>query len=349
MNHTRNYGIDLLRLVFMFLVCMLHTLGQGGIITTCQPGTAAYQVFWFLEIIAYGATDGFAIISGYTAAEKPPKFNRLAELWFQAFFYSFVLTMLFTVVGLNPSFRKKDLIGYALPVIYRKFWYFTAYFALFFATPILNRFIAVVDERAAKKSVLILIILFSIVGRWTDAFTLNGGYSALWLMVLYCMGGMAKKGNLFERKKAVTLILIWAVCIILTWAERIYGRTLLTHYTSPTIVMSALVMVILFSRLRLKGTIISKLAPLAFGIYLFQLSPVIWSRYLQNAFSFVAQENLVVGVVYVFVFAAVIFAAGLVVEFVRSKLARLVRIPELCKKIADGANWMLEKASFLLK
>ena len=28
----RNHGIDLLRLVLMFMVCMLHTLGQGGIL-----------------------------------------------------------------------------------------------------------------------------------------------------------------------------------------------------------------------------------------------------------------------------------------------------------------------------
>lgn len=26
----RNYGIDLLRLISMFMVCILHTLGKGG-------------------------------------------------------------------------------------------------------------------------------------------------------------------------------------------------------------------------------------------------------------------------------------------------------------------------------
>ena len=30
MKYERNYGIDLLRLVLMYMVCMLHTLGQGG-------------------------------------------------------------------------------------------------------------------------------------------------------------------------------------------------------------------------------------------------------------------------------------------------------------------------------
>lgn len=50
MKYERNYGIDLLRLVLMYMVCMLHTLGQGGILGVCQAGTVEYKAFWFLEI-----------------------------------------------------------------------------------------------------------------------------------------------------------------------------------------------------------------------------------------------------------------------------------------------------------
>jgi len=64
MKYERNYGIDLLRLVLMYMVCMLHTLGQGGILGVCQAGTVEYKAFWFLEILSYCAVDGFAIIRG---------------------------------------------------------------------------------------------------------------------------------------------------------------------------------------------------------------------------------------------------------------------------------------------
>ncbi len=56
--YKRNYGIDLLRLVLMYMVCMLHTLGQGGILGVCQAGTVEYKAFWFLEILSYCAVDG---------------------------------------------------------------------------------------------------------------------------------------------------------------------------------------------------------------------------------------------------------------------------------------------------
>lgn len=124
---------------------------------------------------------------------------------------------------------------------------------------------------------------------------------------------------------------------------------ILTNYTSPTVLTNALLMVIIFSRLQFKGTIISKLSPLVFGIYLFQLNQIIWMNYLANAFSFVAQANIFMGVVYAFVFAALIFVSGLIVEYVRSKIAKIIKIPELSKKVVNGVYWMLEKASLILR
>ena len=50
----RNHGIDLLRLVLMFMVCMLHTLGQGGILNASAEGTNDIEHigFWKFCLIA---------------------------------------------------------------------------------------------------------------------------------------------------------------------------------------------------------------------------------------------------------------------------------------------------------
>ena len=130
---NRNYGIDLLRLVLMFMVCILHTLGQGGILKASTVGTIGYQVFWLVEIMAYCAVDGFAFISGYTASNKPQKYSKIVEMWFQAFFYSFVLTVIFYVVGIRGKLELNALWKLAFPVTNNSFWYFTAYVVLFFA------------------------------------------------------------------------------------------------------------------------------------------------------------------------------------------------------------------------
>lgn len=99
----RNHGIDLLRLALMFMVCMLHTLGQGGILNASAEGTNAYRAYWFLEILSYCAVDGFAVISGYAASNRPRKYDKIVNMWFQAFFYSFILTGVLTVIGISDS------------------------------------------------------------------------------------------------------------------------------------------------------------------------------------------------------------------------------------------------------
>ena len=83
----RNYGIDLLRLVLMYMVCLLHTLGQGGLLQAAAPGSAGFALLWLLEVLAYCAVDGFAMISGFTASDRPQKYVKIVDMWFQVFFY----------------------------------------------------------------------------------------------------------------------------------------------------------------------------------------------------------------------------------------------------------------------
>lgn len=352
MKNERNYGIDLLRLVLMLMICIQHILGQGGILSASTEGTLRYKIFWFLEIFSTCAVDGFAIISGYMAVNKTYKYEKIVNMWFQAFFYSFILTGILTIAGINDGLggAKFDVIRCAMPVTFGKFWYFTAYFALFFAIPILNKYIFEINENFSKKMFIILIILFSVMGILGDPFKSQAGYSAIWLIVLYCIGALAKKIRLFKDKKSITLIFFWMICILVTWGIYIFidiGR--LTNYISPTILLSGMIMVILFSRLHLKGTIIAKISPLTFGIYLFQCNQIIWNNIIKGAFAFVASQNIVIGVMYVFLFAFIIFILGLIVEFIRSNLMKFFKIPLLSKRLVIFIDIMLNKLFIFLK
>lgn len=352
MSTKRNYGIDLLRLVLMFMVCILHVLGQGGILQNSAFGTTGHKTYYLLEIISYCAVNGFAVISGYMATEKPQKYSKIVNMWFQVFFYAFVVTLVLTLLGLNKTaWPVVDMIKCAMPVTFSKFWYFTAYFALFFAMPVLNKFLFSIRRDTAQKALIILVAMFSCTGLFADPFRVEYGYSTIWIVVVYCIGVLAKKIHLFEKKKTITLIILWAFSTFVTWGRYVFfgvGR-LFSGYMSPTILLNALIMVVLFSRLRPKGKLISKLSPLAFGIYLLQLNQVVWSSILQNSVSFVASENLILGIGYVFAFAACIFIIGLVVEYIRAKLAKIFKIPLLSEKIVEIIDKILSKLSLLLE
>lgn len=350
MTKERNYGIEILRLLLMFMVCILHTLGRGGVLSACVAGTAEYRVFWLMEILSYCAVDGFAIISGYMATDKPRKYEKLAEMWFQVFFYSFFVTLFFVIIGTYKDLTAKEVIKCLLPMTFGKYWYFTAYFLLFLVTPILNRFLFEIDDARAKKVLAVTVVLFSVLAVMSDSFGTHGGYSALWLIVLYCLGVLAKKVKLFEAQKSLTLIVIWGCCILVTWGVFVFaGNARLVSYISPTILLSGMIMVILFSRIKISGTVVSKLSPLAFGIYLFQLNQVVYNVLLNGRFAFIVNKNILQGIAYVFAFSLLIFISGLAVEWLRSLLAKALKIPCLSKKIVGLIDKLLAVSSALMK
>lgn len=344
MAQERNHGIDLLRFVLMFMVCVLHVLKQGGILAACEPGTADYRCYWLLEVLSLCAVDGFAIISGYMASDRPRRYGKLGEMWFQAFFYSFFVTVILMAAGVAPWDGYGILLA-AFPVTTGRFWYFTAFFILFLAAPVLNRFLFSIDEKTAGKVFILLLVLFSAVGLFQDTFAANYGYSALWLMILYCIGVLMKRIGLFEKVKSGILILIWAASVLLTWGILLAAGkdTVMIKYVSPTILLNGILMVILFSRIRTDGWITSRLTPLVFGIYLLQNNQVIWNSVIKGAFAFIAGKPVPVGILCVLDFAFVFVVAGLAVEFVRSRAAKRIGIPRLCEKIVSGADSLLEK------
>ncbi len=345
----RNHGIDFLRLVLMYMVCIMHTLGQGGVLDSFEKGTMGYNIFWLLEVICFCAVDGFAIISGYVASEKKPKYDKLINMWFQAFFYSFIITAIFFVVGVKPTWGLKDIIKSAFPVTFNKFWYFTSYFALFFAIPVINKFFFSIDKNTARKYLIVIAVLFSLMETLEGVFKTNGGFSVMWLIVLYCIGLLAKRAELFARQKTGVLIALWIACIIFTWGTLVLADAmLLISYVSPTILMSGLLMVIIFSRMPIKGKFVSKLSPLAFGIYLFQLNEVIWGTYIKNALTFVGAKNIMLGTVCVLAGASVIFVCGLLVEALRSYIAKKIHLPQLSSFAAKCINYVMCKLSILL-
>lgn len=65
----RNYGIDLLRLVSMFLIVVLHSLSRGALVGV-SPFNIHYEVGFLIEALTYCAVNCFALISGYVGVDS---------------------------------------------------------------------------------------------------------------------------------------------------------------------------------------------------------------------------------------------------------------------------------------
>lgn len=350
---SRNYGIDLLRLIAMYLVVILHVLGAGGVLANADNGQ--YYISWFLEVMAYCAVDIYAIITGYVCyreKEKPYQYTKYILFWLPVFIYSFGIT--FAGFIFRPeSFAVKDLIRAALPVATSEYWYVNAYTALFFVIPWVNKLIRNLTKKELNQLIIVLFCVFSVYATFatavgSDPFSLIGGYSFIWLLVLYVVGAWIKKNGINVRLKKVFWIILIIFPVIIAWLFKMFSPVangVFVSYISPAVAIEAVSFVALFSGIKLNQKVVSvvkRLSPAAFGVYLIHVHPLIWTRVITNSFSWIARSSPLILVLQVLGCALVIFSVCLLIELIRLTIFKFLNIDNF---ILERVNRITEKRS----
>ena len=345
----RNYGIDALRLVSMFMVTMLHVLAQGGILYATEPGSLSYWVVWATEIACYCAVNCFALISGYTMSQTQYKVSRLFKVWFHTVFYT-VLGVVFFLFFKPEVVGKKDLVYALFPVSGGLYWYVSAYFGLLILTPLLNTILKHTEKRVLGMTLLAAFVVFCVlpVPFQSNPYKLDKGYSLIWLCLLYLGGGYLRKYDLLRKIKTshawFTVLGAYGLTILSKFViEQIFGvasffydyRNALILFTSPTTVLIAVGLLVLFSKIkfgRMGVGVVRVLSPAALGVYLSHTHPLVWEHLLKGSTMGLAQRGCLLMVYMLLSVAFLIFLGGLVLDLLRIKLFQLLRIDKLCTR-----------------
>ena len=143
----RNYGIELLRIIAMFMVCMIHVNLFTSALNVSLVDTGKeyfYLVGVWTESVGYIGVNLYALITGYVCLNSKWRLSRYIELWAQVAYYSIGLLLLglflsyLNVLSWDVGRRYVLNILIKLP-LGSTYWYFVAYSALFLITPFLNR------------------------------------------------------------------------------------------------------------------------------------------------------------------------------------------------------------------
>ncbi len=348
-NSVRNYGIDALRILSMLMVVALHILSDGGILETAK--SVNYWIVWYLETACFCAVNCFALISGYVGVYSKWKISNLAYLWCTVVFYTIIITAVYKGLFWD-SVAKRDILAAFMPIISKRYWYFTSYALLFLFIPILNTAL----ERVPKKqmgAILIAIItatsviqpIFDIV--WKNTFALKYGYSALWLIIVYLIGGYVRKYGLFHKIKThrtgIFLTLYFAV-VSLTWLSKFAIQHLPTNiliglksdnflitYTSVAIVAAALFLLLAFENMKIgsvAGKIIAFLSPLAFSVYLIHTNPFILDNCITDRFKRLSALPAYKMLLLVICIVLAVFLLCLAIDLIRHYLFKLIKLKE---------------------
>ncbi|MBR0235687.1 MAG: acyltransferase [Clostridia bacterium] len=384
----KNYGIELLRILATLFVLLIHILGRGGvypyagIAENLEAHPASYTVSWILETAGYGAVDLFALVSGFVGINSRYRTKKWLKLWVGVVFLSVFIFFLFdkcTFIfsGFNellhaiiPSVKEgveqyaataHDYLDSVFVIGTKQYWYFNMYTLLFMLMPLINAGIGKLEKKQLFVLSLSLFFAASIYKTIfdTDLFILGGGYSAIWLLIMYIFGATVRK--FYDdglRPNKLLCLLGYVLCVgiasgfrfLFNYLHDLHPENevfsdkngLLISYTSPFIVLGCVFLLFIFMRINLRTKAGRKIAQFfagaSFGIYIIQVHTAIWDNYLKNRFYKFAYEPTPLMVLHIFAVLVMLYLFFGAIEILRIYLFKLTRLDRLIERIGDGID-----------
>ena len=273
----RNFGIDLYRILSMVNIINLHiNLYSSNL--KIEPSSDKFKSIYLLEIFSLWSVDGFGLISGVVGYRRY-KFSNLIYFWFQYSFYSFLFTLYLYITN---RLLLKDVFVSIFPIGLSRRWYFNAYFCMYLFLPFINQGINFVDKIIFRNLIYFYFVFFSMyhiivvifLDNKTNFHFLNDGYSPLWLTILYIIGAYFGKfiinhnSNYCNRIwNSIFWLLIYFNSSLISYkifytllkANSNIPNKILMNYLSPTTIIQAISLLIVFSRIRITNKYLQKI------------------------------------------------------------------------------------------
>lgn len=344
----RYSNFELLRIVAMILVLIVHVL-------ICLPRpTTAFVIaepfkaisFYFTDAISIICVNVFILISGWFGINL--RLQRLCILLFQVFFFAIIIWAVLVVIEPSKYMNLQNLTT-VLMLNGSDYWFIKSYLGLYFLSPILNVFVENVDQKY-YRNILILLYIFQTIYGWFSidgASWIAGGYSAFSFICLYLLGRYLKKygdtinvgryfricslskGNLLLLFSSIVFLLTFLAYTVTYLGIPIEGR--LFTYTNPLVILESIVLVLLFSKIKFKSSIINRIAFSCLAIYLLHgneltLRPY-YGKWIAQWYSCETTTNFVMRTFFL-IFAVFIMAISL--DQIRLVLSKIIFSKSKC-------------------
>lgn len=350
-ERKRIAGIELLRVVAMIMVVIMHFLRESGSLLTAGEGSLTIGSFEavFLEAFCIAAVNVYVLISGYFGCEQGMRLSRTIFFPCQIWFYSLLIPAVLTIFRIPTLATEMGIYGviqYVLPLEAESYWFATAYFLLLLVMPFLN---VAVQNLTRKQFRLALGVLLLVTCGIKSVCPIHlafdrYGYDLFWFICLYLLGAYLKKygGGAVEKMAAgiylgsclvigVITLGMWYVTFRIEGAA--YYFSVPFHYNFVFCLTAAIGLFYLFLKLELKEGKVTEMirrgGKYAFGIYLLHEHPDIrhqWYPFLRGIVNPSGREGMGMVFLELLFSVLVLFASGLIIEWVRVRISKGIMI-----------------------
>lgn len=339
----RNYAIDLLRILSMFMIVMLHSGTHGGTLFIGE-GLNPYSIwFHYVEALSICSVDVFVLISGYFLCTQKFKPSRILKMVFVVIFYS-VAWLLITAYVFHEPIALKDIVRAILPISYHQYWFISCYVGMYLFSPMLNVLVKNLSQKQHLGSIILLVLVFSV---WPDLLPYSSplgvsdkGYTVAWFIVLYIIAAYFRKYPVKMKPSkafrnyvlsAFLLLMVWLVIAIVSGADSFvdewHGHLTFYfyRYNSFLVLLTAVFLWLVFVNIKIESLVIQKtislVAPLTMGVYLIHdnesARSFVWHG-LQEMEPTIAAPFIAIG------YVIIVFVVCLIIDQIRSLLFSLV-------------------------
>jgi len=352
----RQANFELLRIIAMMMVIVLHYIVKGKMsVKLSVDGSITNHLWWLIQGFCNVAVNVYILISGYFLVNAQWKISKLVKLVCQVLFYSIVVGLVMYGVGrlalsqpavaavydraaVGTGYDFSNWLNIILPIEYEHYWFATAYVVMYMLSPVLAVAVKQLPQKQLKAVIIALLCFFCIpksINPYlipTDSY----GYDFGWFICLFLIAGYIRVYGikLFDSKKKAILIYVlavladWGVCAITGYICRMTGK--LEYYMDMTyaynyilVLISSVALFYVWTYIEIKegkvADIICKIAPFTFGVYLLHENVgirLIWPYILGTD----KLNNFGLQILHMIFSVLVVFAAGCVVDWIRSKI-----------------------------
>ena len=344
----RNPGIELLRILAMYAIIVHHIIFFGILINKYRK----YPQIYFINLLCFWHISVFGMISGIVV-HNTHKYSNLFYLWFCTLFYSVGIHMVYKKYYPYIS-NKNKTYEYFFPVIFEKYWYFTAYFGMYLFLPLINKGLSIVNKKELKIIILSILLVFIILKDYIlpdkDPFRFSSGYSPIGLLLLYVIGAYLGKYVISLNRSSfwfVFYILIYFCSSYLTYYLKYYKgkraylkiiiklkQLFLVRINSIAMILQGVSLILFFSQIKYNkfiAKILSFVGPLTFGVYLSGTHKYIYTNELPKLFRNYPSNLPLDKLIYLILLKGIqISFICLFIDYIRLLLFSILQIRRIC-------------------